>query len=170
MFLGSTAPVPAGARSRSGHGTRSHEDNAVTVQAAASTDPLASADPAGSDDPTGSISDDSAACGVRVDGAKSGLASAGSGPATAVAAVDGTHDEEEGDRVTVVSHSSLNVLVRVLTMPDTADVLTMVWSANPNPNPNPSPNFTPGTRTFCTTSPPTTASSLRRSSVSPHAV
>ena len=116
MFLGSTAPVPAGARTRSGLGTRSHEDNAAAVQAAASTDPL-------STDPTGS--DNSAACGVRVDGTKSGLASAGSGPATAVGPVDGTH-EEEGDRGTTASHSSLDVLLRVLKMPGTADVLTVV--------------------------------------------
>ena len=117
MFLGSTAPVPAGARTRSRLGTRSHEDNAAAVQAAASTDPLVSTDPTGSDS--------SAACGVRVDGTKSGLASAGSGPATAVGPVDGTHDEE-GDRGTMASHSSLNVLLRVLKMPGTADVLTMV--------------------------------------------
>ena len=117
MFLGSTAPVPAGARTRSGLGTRSHEDNAAAVQAAASTDPLVSTDPTGS----GS----SAACGVRVDGTKSGLASAGSGPAAAGGPVDGTRDEE-GERGTVAGHSSLSVLMRVLKMPDTADGLSMV--------------------------------------------
>ena len=54
MFLGSTAPVPSGARTRSGLGTRSHEDNAAAVRAAASPGPLAPTHANGSDDhPTG---------------------------------------------------------------------------------------------------------------------
>ena len=125
MFLGSTAPVPSGARTLSGLGTRSHEDNAVAVRAAASPDPLAPTHANGSEDhPTGG--EGHPACGGgRVDGTKSGLASAGSGPATAVMPGEGTH-EDEGGRVAMASHASLSVLLRVLNMPETADVLTMV--------------------------------------------
>ena len=125
MFLGSTAPVPSGARTRSGLGTRSHEDNAVAVRAAASPDPLAPTHANGSDDhPTGGEAHP--ACGGgRVDGSKSGLASAGLGPATAAMPGEGTH-EDAGGRVAMASHASLSVLLRVLNMPETADVLPMV--------------------------------------------
>ena len=125
MFLGSTAPVPSGARTRSGLGTRSHEDNAAAVRAAASPGPLAPTHANGSDDhPTGG--EGHPACGGgRVDGSKSGLASAGLGPATAAMPGEGTH-EDAGGRVAMASHASLSVLLRVLNMPETADVLTMV--------------------------------------------
>jgi len=40
---------------------------------------------------------------------------------------EGTH-EDEGGRVAMASHASLSVLLRVLNMPETADVLT--WCAS----------------------------------------
>ena len=38
---------------------------------------------------------------------------------------EGTH-EDAGGRVAMASHAALSVLLRVLNMPETADVLTMV--------------------------------------------
>ena len=99
--LGSTASVPAGARTRSGLGTRSHgDDEFVAMRTVVSTNPLMPTGPAGRDS--------SSAC--SVDGVKSGLVSG----------------SLECDRGTMASHSSLNVLMIILQMPEMAHGLTMV--------------------------------------------